>query len=65
MGIRKGYARLRREQERGWKARMYVVGDACFKTARALARKYAFFYDETFEINAEPPAKLNFKMTVS
>lgn len=63
MGIHREYLRARRKQKSGWRARTYVTGDYCFKSLKK-QRKTAFFYSEQFEVNADPPAKLNVIMKV-
>ncbi|CAH2102333.1 unnamed protein product [Euphydryas editha] len=64
MGIHREYLRARRKQKSGWRARTYVTGDYCFKSLKK-QRKTAFFYSEQFEVNADPPAKLNVIMKLS
>lgn len=58
MGIKNEYLRARRTQKAGWRARTYAVGDYCFKSLKK-QRATSFFYSEKFEVNANPPAKLN------
>lgn len=63
IGIHREYLRVRKKQKQGWRARTFVVGDYCFKGFRKMART-AFFYSETFDVNADPPAKMNVIMKV-
>ncbi|XP_034832639.1 uncharacterized protein [Maniola hyperantus] len=64
MGIHREFLRSRKKQRSGWRARTFVVGDYCFKSYRKMART-AFFYSENFEVNADPPAKMNVIMKIS
>ncbi|VVC94886.1 unnamed protein product [Leptidea sinapis] len=58
------YMRARRKQQSGWRARTFVVGDNCFKSLKKQSQT-AFFYNENFEVNADPPGKLNVIMKFS
>ncbi|XP_049878481.1 uncharacterized protein LOC126375542 [Pectinophora gossypiella] len=51
-----GLKMLRRREKHGWRARTYVSGNACFRRKQ---KKYIIFYDEKFQVNADPPAKIN------
>lgn len=42
----------------GWRSRTFVTGDYCYKSWKKQKRT-AFFYSEKFEVQADPPAKLN------
>ncbi|XP_028178178.1 melanization protease 1-like, partial [Ostrinia furnacalis] len=65
IAINKGnYLRARKVQKAGWRARTYVTGNACFKSERR-QRANSLFYSEKFEVNADPPAKLNIFMKIS
>ncbi|XP_050666759.1 uncharacterized protein LOC126966641 [Leptidea sinapis] len=64
MGINREYMRARRKQQSGWRARTFVVGDNCFKSLKKQSQT-AFFYNENFEVNADPPGKLNVIMKFS
>ncbi|CAF4794957.1 unnamed protein product [Pieris macdunnoughi] len=63
-GIKSRHLRARKPQKFGWRARTYVSGNNCFKSLKK-QRQAAFFYSERFEVNADPPGKLNIIMKVS
>ncbi|XP_026739301.1 uncharacterized protein LOC113502122 [Trichoplusia ni] len=64
MGIHKDYLRRRRRQKSGWRARTFMTGNFCFKSLKK-QKGAAFFYSEKFEVNADPPAKMNIVMKIS
>ncbi|KAJ2952068.1 hypothetical protein O0L34_g4332 [Tuta absoluta] len=47
----------------GWRSRTFVSGKSCFDRF-SKQKKMAFFYDERFEVNADPPGKLNIFMKI-
>lgn len=63
MGIHKDYLRRRKKQKSGWRARTFMTGNFCFKSLKK-QKGAAFFYSEKFEVNADPPAKMNIVMKV-
>ncbi|XP_072941110.1 uncharacterized protein [Epargyreus clarus] len=65
IGIHNSFLRTRRKQKAGWRARTYVTGNYCFKSQKKQDKNTAFFYSEKFEVNADPPAKLNIIMKIS
>ncbi|KAL4716885.1 hypothetical protein ACJJTC_012696 [Scirpophaga incertulas] len=65
MAVKRGtYFRSRKFQKSGWKARTFVSGNTCFKSNKKQMLA-SFFYSENFEVNADPPAKINIKMEIS
>ncbi|XP_047545165.1 uncharacterized protein LOC125077296 [Vanessa atalanta] len=64
IGIHREYLRARRKQKSGWRARTFVTGDYCFKSLKKQSRT-AFFYSEKFEVNADPPGKMNIMIKIS
>uniref|UniRef100_A0A2A4K1I3 Peptidase S1 domain-containing protein n=1 Tax=Heliothis virescens TaxID=7102 RepID=A0A2A4K1I3_HELVI len=64
LGINKSFLRKRKRQKSGWRARTYMSGSFCYKSMRK-QKHAAFFYSEKFEVNADPPAKLNVIMKIS
>ncbi|XP_063899108.1 uncharacterized protein LOC110375867 [Helicoverpa armigera] len=64
VGINKSFLRKRKKQKSGWRARTFMSGNHCYKSMRK-QRRAAFFYSERFEVNTDPPAKLNVIMKIS
>ncbi|CAH0695266.1 unnamed protein product [Spodoptera exigua] len=58
IGINKSYLRKRRKQKSGWRARTFMTGNFCYLNTK-FQKLASYFYSEKFEVNADPPAKLN------
>ncbi|KAI5630821.1 hypothetical protein NE865_16467 [Phthorimaea operculella] len=52
-----------KSKREGWRSRTFVSGRSCFDRF-SKQKKMAFFYDEKFEVNADPPGKLNIFMKI-
>ncbi|XP_059051079.1 uncharacterized protein LOC131845932 [Achroia grisella] len=65
VSVQKGnFLRKRKVQKQGWRARTYVSGNTCYKSLKK-QRLASFFYSEKFEVNADPPAKMNVIIKIS
>ncbi|KAF9421473.1 hypothetical protein HW555_002688, partial [Spodoptera exigua] len=64
IGINKSYLRKRRKQKSGWRARTFMTGNFCYLNTK-FQKLASYFYSEKFEVNADPPAKLNVILKIS
>ncbi|XP_075983614.1 uncharacterized protein LOC142981495 [Anticarsia gemmatalis] len=64
-GVMRPRTARNRKQKSGWKSRLFVMGNLCFKPKRKIRQRSSFFYAEQFEVHADPPAKLHVVLQVS
>lgn len=65
MSIKRQSSRRKKKKEKGdWNGRTYLVGDLCFRSKAKQRATMSFFYQEQFEVTADPPAKLNVDIRV-